>query len=97
MTQTKTPNGISTLRFLRLCSRAPATLTAEFGFRRRWSFCARYLPGNPTAGLSLTRIRQLYREWFQGFPDMAVHPQETVIDGDRVAACVTERSSEALV
>src|SRR6266480_736075 len=37
-------------------------LANEFGFRRRWSFCARYLPGNPTAGLPLTRIRQLYRE-----------------------------------
>src|ERR1043166_2198010 len=37
-------------------------LAAEFGFRRRWSFCARYLPGNPTAGLPLPRIRQLYRE-----------------------------------
>jgi len=37
-------------------------LSSEFGFRRRWSFCARYLPGNPTAGLPLTRIRELYRE-----------------------------------
>jgi len=37
-------------------------LAAEFGFKRRWSFCARYLPGNPTAGLPLTRIRELYRE-----------------------------------
>ncbi len=27
-----------------------------------WAFCARYLPGNPTAGLSLKKIRQLYRE-----------------------------------
>jgi hypothetical protein len=38
------------------------SLAAEFGFKRRWSFCARYLPGNPTAGLPLTRIRELYRE-----------------------------------
>jgi hypothetical protein len=37
-------------------------LASEFGFQRRWSFCARYLPGNPTAGLPLTRIQQLYRE-----------------------------------
>jgi len=37
-------------------------LAAEFGFRYRWSFCARYLPGNPTAGLPLKKIRQLYRE-----------------------------------
>ncbi len=37
-------------------------LATEFGFKRRWSFCARYLPGNPTAGLPLTRIRELYRE-----------------------------------
>jgi hypothetical protein len=37
-------------------------LASEFGFKRRWSFCARYLPGNPTAGLPLKKIRQLYRE-----------------------------------
>ena len=37
-------------------------LATEFDFRRRWSFCARYLPGNPTAGLPLKRIRELYRE-----------------------------------
>jgi len=37
-------------------------LAAEFGFRYRWSFCARYLPGNPTAGLPLKKIRRLYRE-----------------------------------
>ena len=37
-------------------------LSREFDFRNRWAFCARYLPGNPTAGLPLKRIRQLYRE-----------------------------------
>lgn len=37
-------------------------LAREFGFERRWAFCARYLPELPTAGLSITRIRQLYRE-----------------------------------
>jgi hypothetical protein len=37
-------------------------LAREFEFKRRWGYCARYLPGNPTAGLSLNRIRQLYRE-----------------------------------
>jgi len=37
-------------------------LSQEFGFRSRWGFCARYLPRNPTAGLPLKRIRQLYRE-----------------------------------
>jgi hypothetical protein len=37
-------------------------LSREFGFSNRWGFCARYLPRNPTAGLSLTRIRQLYRD-----------------------------------
>nr|MBA2586561.1 hypothetical protein [Chthoniobacterales bacterium] len=37
-----------------------ARLAREFGFERRWAFCARYLPGNPTAGLPLHRIRQLY-------------------------------------
>jgi len=34
----------------------------DFGFRGCWAFCARYLKGNPTAGLALNRIRQLYRE-----------------------------------
>src|ERR671931_607912 len=37
-------------------------LSREFEFRNRWAFCARYSPGNPTAGLSLKKIRQLYRE-----------------------------------
>jgi hypothetical protein len=37
-------------------------LAREFGFERRWAFCARYLPGNPTAGLNLARVRALYRE-----------------------------------
>jgi hypothetical protein len=37
-------------------------LAREFGFERRWSFCARYLPGNPTVGLPLSKIRTLYRE-----------------------------------
>jgi hypothetical protein len=37
-------------------------LSREFDFRNRWAFCARYVPGNPTAGLRLKRIRQLYRE-----------------------------------
>ena len=37
-------------------------LARDFDFKNRWAFCARYLPGNPTAGLSLKKIRQLYRE-----------------------------------
>jgi hypothetical protein len=37
-------------------------LSQEFGFGDRWAFCARYLPGNPTAGLPLEKIRQLYRD-----------------------------------
>ncbi len=37
-------------------------LAAEFRFEGRWSFCARYLPEHPTGGLSLTKIRQLYRD-----------------------------------
>jgi hypothetical protein len=37
-------------------------LSREFGFKNRWGFCARYLPRNPTAGLPLKRIRQLYRD-----------------------------------
>jgi hypothetical protein len=37
-------------------------LAAEFGFKRRWGFCARYLRGHPTAGLPLKTIKQLYRD-----------------------------------
>jgi hypothetical protein len=37
-------------------------LAREFEFKKRWAFCARYLRGQPTAGLSLNRVRQLYRE-----------------------------------
>jgi hypothetical protein len=37
-------------------------LSREFNFQHRWAFCARYLKHRPTAGLSLARIRQLYRE-----------------------------------
>jgi hypothetical protein len=39
-----------------------AQLAAEFGFERHWGYCARYLAEQPTAGLRLTKIRQLYRE-----------------------------------
>ena len=37
-------------------------LSREFEFKNCWGFCARYLPGNPTAGLPLKKIRQLYRD-----------------------------------
>lgn len=37
-------------------------LSREFDFKDRWAFCARYLDKNPTAGLSLAKIRSLYRE-----------------------------------
>jgi hypothetical protein len=37
-------------------------LAREFDFKNRWSYCARYLKNNPTAGVSLKKIRQLYRE-----------------------------------
>jgi hypothetical protein len=37
-------------------------LADEFEFKDRWAFCARYLPDNPTAGLSLPKIRRLYRD-----------------------------------
>ncbi len=37
-------------------------LAGEFGFKNRWAFCARYLKNNPTAGLPLKKIRQLYRD-----------------------------------
>jgi hypothetical protein len=37
-------------------------LAREFNFTNRWAFCARYLPKNPTVGLSLKKVRQLYRD-----------------------------------
>lgn len=37
-------------------------LAGEFDFKNRWGFCARYLEDNPTAGISLGKIRELYRE-----------------------------------
>jgi hypothetical protein len=43
-------------------ARLLSRLAREFEFRNRWGFCARYSPGNPTAGLQLKKIRQLYRE-----------------------------------
>ena len=39
-----------------------ARLAREFDFKNRWAYCARYLPGTPTAGFSLKKIRQLYRD-----------------------------------
>src|SRR5262245_17437203 len=39
-----------------------ARLAREFDFKNRWAYCARYLPGTPTAGMSLKRIRELYRD-----------------------------------
>jgi len=35
-------------------------LAGEFDFKSRWSYCARYLKENPTAGFPLKKIRQLY-------------------------------------
>jgi hypothetical protein len=37
-------------------------LSREFDFKNRWGFCARYLDDFPTAGLSLNKIRKLYRD-----------------------------------
>jgi hypothetical protein len=37
-------------------------LAAQFGFEDRWSYCARFLPDHPTAGLPKSRIVELYRE-----------------------------------
>jgi len=37
-------------------------LAGEFDFKNRWAFCARYFKNNPTAGLPLKKIRQLYRD-----------------------------------
>jgi len=39
-----------------------ARLAREHGFEGRWSYCARFLPGTPCAGLPLSRVRELYRE-----------------------------------
>src|SRR5213596_2915055 len=39
-----------------------ARLARDFDFKNRWAYCARYLPGTPTAGLPLKKIRQLYRD-----------------------------------
>lgn len=36
-------------------------LAREFGFEGCWSYCARFLEGNPTAGMPLEKIRELYR------------------------------------
>jgi len=43
-------------------SQVLARLAREFRFKNRWAFCARYLRGRPTAGLSLKKVRQLYCE-----------------------------------
>jgi len=43
-------------------ARVLACLARDFDFKNRWAYCARYLPGNPTAGLPLKKIPQLYRE-----------------------------------
>lgn len=37
-------------------------LAAEFDFKDRWAYCARYLQKSPTAGISIKKIRRLYRE-----------------------------------
>ncbi len=37
-------------------------LAKQFGFEGRWSFCARYLPGEPCAGMQKSEIVQLYHE-----------------------------------
>jgi hypothetical protein len=37
-------------------------LARQFDFKNRWAYCARYLPDTPTAGMSLKKIRQLYRD-----------------------------------
>ena len=38
-----------------------AQLAGEFDFENRWSYCARYAKENPTAGIPLRKIQQLYR------------------------------------
>ena len=36
-------------------------LARQFGFEGRWSFCARFRPEHPTAGMPLAKVRELYR------------------------------------
>lgn len=36
-------------------------LAGQFGFEERWSFCARFAEGHPTAGMPLAAVRELYR------------------------------------
>lgn len=36
-------------------------LSVEFGFEGRWSYCARFIPGDPTMGMPLSKIRELYK------------------------------------
>lgn len=40
-------------------------------------------------------IRHLYGEWFQGFPDLAVHTQETLVEGDRAVAFLTAAGTDS--
>ena len=47
------------------------------------------------AGLSgRDGIKHLYGEWFSGFPDMAVHAQETLVDGDRGVLFLTAAGTD---
>lgn len=39
-----------------------ARLATQFGFEERWSYCARFLPDHPCAGLDKGKIVQLYRD-----------------------------------
>jgi hypothetical protein len=39
-----------------------ARMATDFGFENRWGYCARFLPDHPTAGISLKKIRELYRD-----------------------------------
>lgn len=36
-------------------------LSREFAFEDRWSYCARYLPETPCAGMPLSRVKELYK------------------------------------
>ena len=38
-----------------------AKLATQYGFEGRWSYCARFLPEQPTAGMPLAKVRELYR------------------------------------
>lgn len=44
------------------CAEVLSKLAAQFGFEGRWSYCARFLPEHPCAGMPKSEIVKLYRD-----------------------------------